>query len=201
MKLKNNFNHTIIIEKSKFITYLSRIENEDEAKNFIIKIKKMHPDARHHCSAFVCNKNNTLQRSNDDGEPKGTAGSPMLNVLNKFGIKNTVAVVVRYFGGIKLGTGGLIRAYSNSVSQALDLAPKVKSLTFSKYKITVPYSYNNKIESYMRNNVEKYNIEYDLDCSFTFLTANKNVNSDILEITSGKYFINYIEDIIIEKDL
>jgi uncharacterized YigZ family protein len=201
MKLKNDFNHTIIIEKSRFITYLSRIENEDEAKSFIIKVKKMHPDARHHCSAFVCYKNNTLQRSNDDGEPKGTAGSPMLNVLNKFGIKNTVAVVVRYFGGTKLGAGGLIRAYSNSVSQALDLAPKVKSLIFSKYQITVPYNLNSKIESYMINSVEKYSIEYDLDCNFTFLTANKNVKSDILEITSGKYCVDYIEDIIIDKDL
>jgi uncharacterized YigZ family protein len=161
----------------------------------------MHPDARHHCSAFVCYKNNTLQRSNDDGEPKGTAGSPMLNVLNKFGIKNTVAVVVRYFGGTKLGAGGLIRAYSNSVSQALDLAPKVKSLIFSKYQISVPYNLNSKIESYMINSVEKYSIEYDLDCNFTFLTANKNVKSDILEITSGKYCVDYIEDIIIDKDL
>ena len=201
MKLKTESEHTIIIEKSKFITYLNRIEDEDDAKKYILRIKKMHPDATHHCTAFVCHENNILQRSNDNGEPKGTAGAPMLNVLNKYGIENTVAVVVRYFGGIKLGAGGLIRAYSTSVSQALDAAAKTESFTFSRYRISVPYELNNKIDYYLRNNAETFTVEYDIDCRYTFLSDSKDVEADLSEMTSGRFLPEYLEDVIVEKDI
>jgi len=201
MKLKDCFENTIIIEKSKFITYLSRIESEEEAKEYIMKIKKIHPNASHHCSAFICFKNNTLQRSNDDGEPKGTAGSPMLNVLNKYGIENTVAVVVRYFGGIKLGAGGLIRAYSSSVSKALDLAPKVETINFHQYIITVPYDLNSKVEHYIRSNSENFEVTYDLSCTYIFTTNIESVYDDLSELSSGRFLPEFITDIIIEKEI
>lgn len=114
--LKNG-EHEIIIEKSRFICTMKKIENEEEAIVFIRELKKKYWDASHNCSAFIINQ--SQQRSNDDGEPSGTAGLPMLEVLRKNNLFNVVAVVTRYFGGIKLGAGGLVRAYTKSVSETL----------------------------------------------------------------------------------
>ncbi|NLW15317.1 MAG: YigZ family protein, partial [Erysipelothrix sp.] len=105
------------INKSKFITYLSPISSEDEAKEYLRAIKKDHPKAAHHCSAYVVGE---IERSNDDGEPASSAGLPMLQVLRGNELHNVIAVVVRYFGGIKLGVGGLIRAYGSSVTQSIE---------------------------------------------------------------------------------
>ena len=114
-----NGEHQIEIKKSKFICHLFRIENEEQAKEYIAKIKKEHYKANHNCSAYMLGENFEIQRSSDDGEPSGTAGVPMLEVLKKNQLQNTLAIVTRYLGGIKLGAGGLIRAYSTSVSEAL----------------------------------------------------------------------------------
>ncbi len=99
--------HEIIIERSRFITYVNRVETEEEAQEFIASIKKKHHDANHNCSAYMIGENNLIQKANDDGEPSGTAGVPMLEVIKKRDLKDTVVVVTRYFGGIKLGAGGL----------------------------------------------------------------------------------------------
>ena len=104
---KEESTYTQTIEKSKFIAYLKPCFSEDEYKEYLKTIKKKHYDASHVCSAFL---SDSIERSNDDGEPSGTAGVPMMNALKKNGINNAVALVVRYFGGIKLGAGGLIRA-------------------------------------------------------------------------------------------
>ena len=109
--------HEIIIEKSRFICYVSRATTEEEAQSFIQNIKKKHWDATHNCSAYLIGAHDQIQKANDDGEPSGTAGVPMLEVLKKRKLKDTVVVVTRYFGGIKLGAGGLIRAYSKSTSE------------------------------------------------------------------------------------
>lgn len=114
--IKENGQSEIEIKKSRFICSLKRIESEEEAKNFIQEIKKEHWKANHNCSAFVIGEKNEIQRSSDDGEPSGTAGVPMLEVLKKNQLINVAAVVTRYFGGTKLGTGGLIRAYTHAVS-------------------------------------------------------------------------------------
>lgn len=120
--------HEVEIKHSRFITYLYRVESEAQAREHLAALRKSHYDARHHCSAFVLGPDRITQRSNDDGEPSGTAGIPMLDVLRKREtpdqtvLSDVLAVVVRYFGGIKLGAGGLVRAYSDSVSQALDHA-------------------------------------------------------------------------------
>jgi uncharacterized YigZ family protein len=110
----------LVIKKSRFICTVERVSSEEEARAFVARLKKQHWDANHNCSAWVIGERGELQRSNDDGEPSGTAGSPMLEVLKRRNITDTVAVVTRYFGGTLLGAGGLIRAYGSAVSEAID---------------------------------------------------------------------------------
>lgn len=121
------------VEKSRFICNLQKVTSEAEAQEYIKEMKKQYWDATHNCSAYVVGKDLAVQRSNDDGEPSGTAGMPMLEVLRKNGIYNVVAVVTRYFGGIKLGTGGLARAYAGSVVTALEGAGLAKVVVMGSY--------------------------------------------------------------------
>ena len=114
--------NTNVIERSKFICNIKGVENEDEAKKFIETIKKRHSLATHNCYAYIADDKGLVQKFSDDGEPQGTAGLPMLEVLKNRRMFKTVAVVTRYFGGIKLGTGGLTRAYSGAVVDCLDIA-------------------------------------------------------------------------------
>ena len=107
------------IKKSKFICHVKRVSSEEEARDFINTIKKEHYKATHNCSAFIIGEHSDIKRTSDDGEPSGTAGVPMLGVLENHHITNSCVVVTRYFGGIKLGAGGLIRAYAGSVAQAV----------------------------------------------------------------------------------
>lgn len=128
------------IEKSKFITYLSHVESEEEAREFLAEIRSKHSMATHVCYAFVADKIGNLQRFSDDGEPQGTAGVPMLEVLKNKKLFETAAAVVRYFGGIKLGAGGLVRAYSSSVAEALDRAD-IRSLQIcAEYSVETDYT-------------------------------------------------------------
>ena len=117
--VKTEYENTIVIEHSKFICFVKGIENEKEARSFIDEIRKKHSLANHNCYAYIADDKGLIQKFSDDGEPQGTAGLPMLEVLKNKRIYKTVAVVTRYFGGIKLGTGGLTRAYSGSVSECL----------------------------------------------------------------------------------
>lgn len=112
--------HELEIKKSRFICHLARVADEEQAQAFIAGIRKQYWDARHNCTAFVVGGEHPRERSSDDGEPGGTAGVPMLEVLRRRGLTDTVAVVTRYFGGIKLGAGGLVRAYGSAVSEAVD---------------------------------------------------------------------------------
>ena len=134
----------IIEKKSRFIANLIYVENEEEALNKIKEIKKKYYDARHNCFAYrVLDEENIIQRSSDDGEPSGTAGAPMLNILEKNNIVNVLVVVTRYFGGILLGTGGLVRAYTTASKQSIEKAqivieePRLRttsSSSLSKYR-------------------------------------------------------------------
>ena len=115
-----------VIEKSRFITYSTHVESEEEARGFIAKIRSQHSLATHVCYAFISDKTGNLQRFSDDGEPQGTAGVPILEVLKAKKLYETAVAVVRYFGGIKLGTGGLIVAYKAAAAEALDMAEVVE---------------------------------------------------------------------------
>ena len=136
----------LIEKKSRFIATVRPVETEEEAVTFINETKKEYWDARHNCSAFVIGKNQELTRCSDDGEPAGTAGRPMLDVLLKEGIHNTAVVVTRYFGGVLLGTGGLVRAYQGAVQKGLDAAVIVEKFEGQILLITTDYTGLGKIQ-------------------------------------------------------
>ncbi len=119
LAIKKTGQNELIINKSRFICTISQAKNEQEANEFIKKMKKKYNDANHNCSAYIIGEHKLHQKANDDGEPSGTAGVPMLEVLKKNALTDTVCIVTRYFGGIKLGAGGLIRAYGQAVSEAI----------------------------------------------------------------------------------
>lgn len=141
----------IVIQKSRFIGYVKRVESEEEAQSFIQEIKKKHYDATHNCSAYLIGEHDEIQKANDDGEPSGTAGVPILEVLKKQHLKDTAVVVTRYFGGIKLGAGGLIRAYGSTTSQAIKTTGIVKRQLMKGFSITVDYGLLGKLENVLRN--------------------------------------------------
>lgn len=149
--IKEDNQHEIEIKKSRFICFLKRIESEEEAKDFIQQIKKEHWKANHNCSAFVLGERSEIQRSSDDGEPSGTAGVPMLEVLKKNELINVCAVVTRYFGGTKLGAGGLIRAYSGSVAQAIAATGIVEGRLQQEVFVKLEYSNWGKMENFITN--------------------------------------------------
>lgn len=144
--IKQNIEQETIINKSRFITYLFKIESEAEAKAKIDEIKVLHKDANHNCSAYTIGDSHQIQKANDDGEPSGTAGVPMLESLKKNDVHNVVAIVTRYFGGIKLGSGGLIRAYQGGVSEAIQQTGKVIYKNGMIIQVTLPYELSGKFE-------------------------------------------------------
>lgn len=137
-RVKNSIEKEVVIEKSRFIAYTKMTPTEEDAKAFVDSIKKKHPFATHNCYAYVT-EGGKVARFSDDGEPQGTAGIPMLEVLKNRGLKDTAVVVTRYFGGIKLGAGGLVRAYSSTTSLGLDTAGVEENVLSSVYKITFGY--------------------------------------------------------------
>lgn len=139
------------IQKSRFIAYTSHVETEAEARDFVTAIKKKHFDARHNCSAWVLGADSSQQKSNDDGEPGGTAGNPILETIKQHGLTNVVVVVTRYFGGIKLGAGGLIRAYSHTASLGLEATPCLEVKPFCLMEAEMDYSLLGTVENWIRN--------------------------------------------------
>lgn len=200
-RIKQETINEIIIEKSRFITYLNRAECEEDAKSYIQYIKKMHPDATHHCTAFIYGKNDEFQRSSDDGEPSGTAGVPMLECLRKNNMQDIVAVVVRYFGGIKLGAGGLIRAYSKSVSTALNEAVLVEVREMKEYMCEFTYDLIGSLDYYFtKNNIQVIDKSYDEKVTYLYIT-DTDISKDLMEISKGKIANTYLEDLMIEVDI
>lgn len=139
------------IQKSRFIAYTSHVETEAEARDFVTAIKKKHFDARHNCSAWILGADSSQQKSNDDGEPGGTAGNPILEAIKQHGLTNVVVVVTRYFGGIKLGAGGLIRAYSHTASLGLEATPCLEVKPFCLMEAEMDYSLLGTVENWIRN--------------------------------------------------
>lgn len=168
----NNSENIIIINKSKFITNIFYINNLNDINIYLNKIKEKYKDATHHCYAYIINN---TKRFNDDGEPNGTAGMPILDCLEKNKLNHTLCIVTRYFGGIKLGAGGLVRAYSNSISNTL------KNSKFFKlkdgYKIKITFEYNNSKQ--IDNLVKDYEItkkEYGKVITYELLITNDFLN-------------------------
>lgn len=142
--------HELVIKKSRFLTTVAPVESPEHADEIIAAIKKTYWDARHNCSAQVTGLSGDRARSSDDGEPSGTAGMPMLEVLRRRELTDVVAVVTRYFGGIKLGAGGLVRAYSTAVSEALDGAALVDRLPLAQATLAVPHADAGRFDNLVR---------------------------------------------------
>jgi len=138
------------INKSRFIAYTQRVENEESAVVFIEQIKKQHWDASHNSSAYMVGENDQHQKADDDGEPSGTAGKPILEIIKKSGLKDTVIVVTRYFGGIKLGAGGLIRAYGKSANAGIKSAGTIERQGHTRIAAEIDYSMLGMLENQLR---------------------------------------------------
>ncbi|MEK4562488.1 YigZ family protein [Staphylococcus sp. FSL K6-3157] len=189
--------HTIenIISKSRFIAHIKPVESEDAAKAFIDAVKSEHREATHNCSAYTIGDQMNIQKANDDGEPSGTAGVPMLDILKKLEIHNAAVVVTRYFGGIKLGGGGLIRAYSGAVRDVIydigrvAMRPAIPTTVTIAYDLTGKFEYELASTPYLlreTNYTDKvsYHIDVvktDYDQFIDFLNRNTSGNYDLIE--------------------
>lgn len=189
--IKNNTHNEIIIKNSKFITYLYKINNINDIDNYLKQIKEINKDATHYCYAYILYN---IKKADDDGEPSGTAGIPILKVLENNNLFNILAIVVRYFGGIKLGANGLIRAYTKSITNTLS---KDNIIELTKgYNIDIEFNYNQikEIDYLLKDiniNSKKFNttIKYNIDVPISFL--------EIIKINNITYQI--LKEINIEK--
>lgn len=193
----------IEIKKSKFICHLFRIDNEEQAREYINQIKKEHYKANHNCSAYLLGENFEIQRSSDDGEPSGTAGVPILEVLKKNELQNTLAVVTRYFGGIKLGAGGLIRAYSTSVSEALDKIGIVEGKLQQILAITISYPQLGKLQNYLENEqitIQEINYLENITVKVAIdITEIDTFIANIIDLFNSQVTITHLEKAYVEN--
>lgn len=141
----------IIIKKSRFIGHAKPVSTEEEAVAFVEEMKKKYWDATHNCSAYVVGERDQYQKALDDGEPSGTAGKPILEVIKNRGLKNVAVVVTRYFGGIMLGAGGLVRAYTDGAVAGIDAAEPIVNVLHREVRVDVDYTWYGKLENELRN--------------------------------------------------
>lgn len=179
------------ITKSTFITYLKKVDNVLDAKNYIKEIKDLHPNATHHVTAYLVGLTGEHGHANDDGEPSGTAGLPVLDVFKKNDITNFVCIVVRYFGGIKLGAGGLVRAYSSSASLALKEAGIMPIIEYIAVQLIFNYNFINIIENKLKN-YEIINKEFSTNVSLTIKlpkTDLDKIKEQLISLTNNQIII------------
>ncbi|MGE7664302.1 YigZ family protein [Ureibacillus composti] len=192
----------IVLSKSRFITYVDRAETEEEALNFINKIKKMHPNATHNCSCYMIGEHDNIQKANDDGEPSGTAGVPMLEVLKKQGLKDTVVVVTRYFGGIKLGGGGLIRAYGKATTEGISATQVVERKLHHIMKVSIDYTWLGKVENEIRSSsytLQEIQYAEDVEVFVNVLKAEEEAFVQwITELTNGQARVDCVDQQFVE---
>ncbi|MFC3900181.1 YigZ family protein [Aliicoccus persicus] len=200
-----NTSAEITINKSNFIGHIARTESEDEAKAFVATIKEKYKDATHNCSAYIIGESALIQRADDDGEPSGTAGVPMLEVLKREELYNTTVVVTRYFGGVKLGAGGLIRAYAKSTSEVVKAAGKVYLVMMHPVTLVVDYTFTNSIEHYFENNdIQIKDTAYTDKVTYHFYveTDKKDtLQQQIQAITKDNYNMDVKEEVPSERVL
>lgn len=194
----------IEINRSQFIAYVRRVENQEEAIAFVQEIKKKHWDATHNCSAYIAGEQDQIQKMDDDGEPGGTAGKPIMEVIKRNGLKDTAVVVTRYFGGIKLGAGGLIRAYGKAASQGLKSTGIIERILIEKHSFSFDYTFLGKIENELQvRGIDVLNIEYLENVTLTVGVEKEmldNVQNLFQNYTGGKAVWTPGEQVYIEKD-
>ena len=153
ISIKENIQTEIVVKKSKFICNLIKVDSQEEAENIIKQTKKKYFDARHNCVAYrVLEDEKIIEKASDDGEPSGTAGGPMLNILQKNNLCNVLVIVTRYFGGILLGTGGLVRAYSDATLETIDSAEKVEKCMGQEAEVEIEYNNLENFKYYCKIN-------------------------------------------------
>ncbi|WP_251939308.1 YigZ family protein [Limosilactobacillus reuteri] len=203
LTIAKNTTYEQTIKKSRFICSIARVSSEEEAQQFITSIQAANKKATHNCFAYMIGDNDRIQRESDNGEPSGTAGIPILESLKLAKIHNVVAVVTRYFGGIKLGAGGLIRAYSNTTTEAIHQAGLVQRIKQVILKITVTYALHDPLLYYLKeNNLEVAGEEYGVNVETSIYVnetdledvKEKLINrfNDQLQITEGDQRFNEI---------
>lgn len=190
-------------KKSRFIAHVMPVKTEKEALENIEKIKKQYWDARHNVFAFQLGERNEIQRYSDDGEPSGTAGMPVLEVLRGEDIKDTLIVVTRYFGGTLLGTGGLVRAYGRSAKEGLLQAGIIERILYTQLSITVDYTLSGKVqyeilqgEHILQDTVYTHNVEFKVLCR---VSMTEGFVKNIINVTNGQATVNIGENIYADK--
>lgn len=203
--INDNFENTIEIKKSNFITHLFSVSSVDEANVYLEEIRKEHYKANHNCYAYIIGTNMEIKKSSDDGEPSMTAGRPILNAMEKNALTNALIVVTRYFGGIKLGARGLIRAYSSSAGEVIKCAQLVKKVYTTKVKISYDYSLHGKIETFLRglgyklDNAEFTDkVEYKV---YVPIEDKEKFKEDLVALTNAKINITEEDNIYIDEYL
>ncbi|WP_049537939.1 YigZ family protein [Streptococcus pseudopneumoniae] len=178
------------IKKSRFICHVKRVYSEEEARDFITAIKKEHYKATHNCSAFIVGERSEIKRTNDDGEPSGTAGVPMLGVLENHNLTNVCVVVTRYFGGIKLGAGGLIRAYAGSVALAVKEIGIIEIKEQADIAIQMSYAqyqeYSNFLREHKLTEIETNFTDQIDTIIYVDKEEKENIKSALVEFFNGK---------------
>lgn len=189
--IKENIQNEIVIKNSRFITVLKKVDKKEEVPIILAEIKNAYPKATHYCYAFIIDE---FEKSSDDNEPSGTAGIPMLNVLQKQEMNHVLAVVIRYFGGVKLGAGGLVRAYSKAVRETLLLASKKELVKAFLVELEIDYKEQKRLDYLLKDNptIQK---EYQENVIYHFLIEEENIE----KIASYSYQI--IDHSLIEKEI
>ena len=194
--IKETTKAEIVEKKSKFIAVVIPVESEEDALNKVEIIKKENRDARH--NVFSYRIANGSERASDDGEPSGTAGVPILDILRGSKLQNVLVVVTRYFGGILLGTGGLVKAYTDSTKEALKNAEVIEKILQKQYELEIPYSYNDKIVYFCKNNDYKIiDTKYEENAKIYVAVKNEMANffeKEIKEITNREAKIAIFKD-------
>ena len=187
MKTIKNIENITIVNKSKFITNLFSVDNIDDVDKYMSIIKNKYKDATHHCYAYIIDN---IKRFNDDGEPSGTAGMPILDILEKNDLNHILCIVTRYFGGIKLGASGLLRAYSNSVKNAINSTSTLELIDGFMVEISFEYSHVKEIDKLLEN-FEIINKSFDNSITYTAL-VDKNILDKLENISNLKIMDNII---------
>lgn len=190
------------VKRSKFHCYACPVKSQDEANDFIQKIRSKHWDARHNVPAYVI-RNGNMQHFSDDGEPSGTAGRPVLDVLTGQQVTDVCVVITRYFGGVLLGTGGLVRAYSEGAQRALDAAGIITMRRMTRCELQLDYSLYGRFPSLLADNDGLLeNTDFGSDVSLQFLLPAGTVdafNRQLADVSAGKYAARAIEDLYVEQ--
>jgi uncharacterized YigZ family protein len=191
-----------IINKSKFINYLIPVSDLEVAKAKLEDIRKQYSDASHHCFAYIIGYNQEVQKYSDDGEPSKTAGLPILEVLKKNDLTNVLSITIRYYGGTKLGAGGLTRAYTKSCAESVALATFTSLTNYAHLSITISFDHIGHVEKYIRDQYELLNTTYDNFVNYTINIKSSEIEefqNSVTEFTKGSAIFNTIKTYDIYK--